>query len=170
MRSDSSFFAFISHALIDPSFHTLDELGSRQTASRLDSPTQPSIDDAAHAFKHAPQQAFRERLFSPFLYYLLILELLCRIVRVGHECKYEFSLQWFKRAILAQVKDLFVLFCAFLWQYELSGPESSLTKEISMLQQLWDSFVMLIPVFFLLTMIFGAGFFIGRASKKESRE
>jgi hypothetical protein len=75
-----------------------------------------------------------------------------------------------QKAILAQVKDLFVLFCAFLWQYELSGPGSSLTKEISMLQQLWDSFVMLIPVFFLLTMIFGAGFFIGRASKKESRE
>jgi len=26
---------------------------------------------------------------------------------------------------------------------------------------------MLIPVFFLLTMIFGAGFYIGRVSKKE---
>jgi hypothetical protein len=37
-----------------------------------------------------------------------------------------------------------------------------------MLQQLWDSFVLLIPVFFLLLMIFGAGFFIGRVSKKES--
>jgi len=37
-----------------------------------------------------------------------------------------------------------------------------------MLQQLWDSFVMLIPVFFLLTMIFGAGFYIGRVSKKDS--
>lgn len=36
-----------------------------------------------------------------------------------------------------------------------------------MLQQLWDSFVMLIPVFFLLTMIFGAGVFIGRVSKRE---
>jgi hypothetical protein len=36
-----------------------------------------------------------------------------------------------------------------------------------MLQQLWDSFIMLIPVFFLLTMIFGAGFYIGRVSKKE---
>lgn len=39
-----------------------------------------------------------------------------------------------------------------------------------MLQQLWDSFVMLIPVFFLLTMIFGAGFFIGRVNGKNSRE
>ena len=37
-----------------------------------------------------------------------------------------------------------------------------------MLQQLWDSFVLLIPVFFLLLMIFGAGFFIGRVTKKES--
>ena len=37
-----------------------------------------------------------------------------------------------------------------------------------MLQQLWDSFVLLIPVFFLLIMIFGAGFYIGRVSKKDS--
>jgi hypothetical protein len=36
-----------------------------------------------------------------------------------------------------------------------------------MLEQLWDSFVMLIPVFFLLTMIFGAGFYIGRVSKNQ---
>ncbi len=36
-----------------------------------------------------------------------------------------------------------------------------------MLQQLFDSIVLLIPVFFLLTMIFGAGFYIGRVSKKE---
>ena len=38
---------------------------------------------------------------------------------------------------------------------------------LQMLQQIWDTFVMLIPVFFLLTMIFGAGFYIGRVSKKE---
>ena len=36
-----------------------------------------------------------------------------------------------------------------------------------MLQQLWDTFIILIPVFFLLTMIFGAGFYIGRVSKRE---
>ena len=36
-----------------------------------------------------------------------------------------------------------------------------------MMQQVWDSFVMLIPVFILLTMIFAAGFYIGRVSKKE---
>jgi len=36
-----------------------------------------------------------------------------------------------------------------------------------MLQQLWDSFVLLIPVFFLLTLIFVAGFYIGRVSKRE---
>ena len=36
-----------------------------------------------------------------------------------------------------------------------------------MLQQVWDSFLMLIPVFFLLTMIFGAAFYIGLVSKKE---
>ena len=35
------------------------------------------------------------------------------------------------------------------------------------MQQLWDTFVMMIPVFILLTMIFGAGFYIGRVSKKE---
>lgn len=37
-----------------------------------------------------------------------------------------------------------------------------------MLQQIFDTFVMLIPVFILLTMIFGAGFYIGRVSKKDS--
>ena len=36
-----------------------------------------------------------------------------------------------------------------------------------MLQSMWDTFVMLIPVFLLLTMIFGAGFYIGRVSKRE---
>ena len=36
-----------------------------------------------------------------------------------------------------------------------------------MLTQVWDTFLMLIPVFILLTMIFGAGFYIGRVSKKE---
>lgn len=37
-----------------------------------------------------------------------------------------------------------------------------------MLQLLWDNFIMLIPVFVLLTMIFGAGVYIGRVSKKDS--
>ena len=37
-----------------------------------------------------------------------------------------------------------------------------------MLELLWDNFVMLIPVFLLLTMIFGAGFYIGRVSKRDS--
>ena len=37
-----------------------------------------------------------------------------------------------------------------------------------MLQQIFDTFVMLIPVFILLMMIFGAGFYIGRVSKKDS--
>ena len=36
-----------------------------------------------------------------------------------------------------------------------------------MLQQLWDSLIMLIPVFVILTMFFGAGFYIGRVSKKQ---
>ena len=36
-----------------------------------------------------------------------------------------------------------------------------------MMQQLWDTFVMMIPVFVLLTMIFGAGFYIGRVSKRD---
>ena len=36
-----------------------------------------------------------------------------------------------------------------------------------MLDELWRTFVVMIPVFFLLTMIFGAGFYIGRVSKKQ---
>jgi len=36
-----------------------------------------------------------------------------------------------------------------------------------MLEQIWGTFVMMIPVFLLLTMIFGAGFFIGRVTRKE---
>jgi hypothetical protein len=36
-----------------------------------------------------------------------------------------------------------------------------------MLQQLLDSIVLLIPVFFLLTLVFGAGVYIGRVSKRE---
>jgi hypothetical protein len=36
-----------------------------------------------------------------------------------------------------------------------------------MLDELWNSFVLLIPVFVLLTLIFGAGFYIGRVSKRE---
>jgi hypothetical protein len=36
-----------------------------------------------------------------------------------------------------------------------------------MLEQLWGTLVQLIPVFVLLTMMFGAGFFVGRASKKD---
>ena len=36
-----------------------------------------------------------------------------------------------------------------------------------MLQQIFDTFVILIPVFVLLTMIFGAGFYIGRVSKRD---
>ena len=36
-----------------------------------------------------------------------------------------------------------------------------------MVSELWNTFVMLIPVFFLLTLIFGAGFVIGRISKRE---
>jgi hypothetical protein len=37
-----------------------------------------------------------------------------------------------------------------------------------MMKQIWDTFVMMIPVFVLLTMIFGAGFYIGRVSKRDS--
>ncbi len=36
-----------------------------------------------------------------------------------------------------------------------------------MVRQLWDAFVLLIPVFFLLTLLFVAGFVIGRISKRE---
>lgn len=36
-----------------------------------------------------------------------------------------------------------------------------------MLQELWDTFILLIPVFILLLMIFGAGFYIGRVSARQ---
>jgi hypothetical protein len=36
-----------------------------------------------------------------------------------------------------------------------------------MVSELWNTFVMLIPVFVLLTLIFGAGFYIGRVSKRQ---
>jgi hypothetical protein len=36
-----------------------------------------------------------------------------------------------------------------------------------MLEELWQSFIVMIPIFILLTMIFGAGFYIGRVTKKE---
>ncbi len=36
-----------------------------------------------------------------------------------------------------------------------------------MLEELWITFITMIPVFVLLTMIFGAGFVIGRITKKE---
>ena len=36
-----------------------------------------------------------------------------------------------------------------------------------MVRELWETFVILIPVFVLLTLIFGAGFYIGRVSKRE---
>ena len=37
-----------------------------------------------------------------------------------------------------------------------------------MLRELWETFVLLIPVFILLAMMFGAGFFIGRKSVSKS--
>jgi hypothetical protein len=35
------------------------------------------------------------------------------------------------------------------------------------MDQIWGTFVTLIPVFFLLTIVFGAGIYIGRVSKRE---
>ncbi len=37
-----------------------------------------------------------------------------------------------------------------------------------MLRELWDTIILLIPVFVLLAMMFGAGFFIGRKSNQQS--
>jgi uncharacterized protein YneF (UPF0154 family) len=36
-----------------------------------------------------------------------------------------------------------------------------------MLQELWQTIILLIPIFFLLSLMFGAGFFIGRKSVKR---
>jgi hypothetical protein len=36
-----------------------------------------------------------------------------------------------------------------------------------MFEQLWGTLVLLVPVFLLLAMMFGAGFVIGRVTKKE---
>jgi hypothetical protein len=48
---------------------------------------------------------------------------------------------------------------------------STLPKKVDleMLQEFWGTLVLLIPVFLLLAMMFGAGFFIGRISKKSER-
>ena len=67
MRRDSSFFAFVANALIDQSLHPFDELGGCESASRLDSATQSSIDDAAHTFEHASQDAFGQCFLAFFL-------------------------------------------------------------------------------------------------------
>jgi hypothetical protein len=37
-----------------------------------------------------------------------------------------------------------------------------------MLQEIFDTIVLLLPVFLLLAMMFGAGFLIGRVSKKNN--
>jgi hypothetical protein len=42
-------------------------------------------------------------------------------------------------------------------------------KEVrKMLQEVFDTIVLLLPVFLLLAMMFGAGFLIGRVSKKNN--
>jgi hypothetical protein len=38
-----------------------------------------------------------------------------------------------------------------------------------MIEQLWGTLVTLVPVFLLLGMMFGAGFVVGRVTKKEQR-
>ena len=49
------------------------------------------------------------------------------------------------------------------------SPHVNLTTEATqMLEELWQSFVVMIPIFILLTMIFGAGFYIGRVTKKDT--
>lgn len=42
----------------------------------------------------------------------------------------------------------------------------SVLKEVEMFEQLWGQLVLLIPVFLLLALMFGAGFVIGRVTKK----
>jgi flagellar biogenesis protein FliO len=39
-----------------------------------------------------------------------------------------------------------------------------------MIGELWNTFVLLIPVFFLLTLIFGAGFIVGRLTSDRIRK
>ena len=53
------------------------------------------------------------------------------------------------------------------WIHRPLTSRQSESGGLQMFQQIWDTFIMLIPVFFLLTMIFGAGFYIGRVSKRE---
>jgi hypothetical protein len=36
-----------------------------------------------------------------------------------------------------------------------------------MLEEVWQSFIIMIPVFILLTLIFAAGFVVGRITKRE---
>ena len=59
VRRDSSFIAFVSDALINEAFHALDEFGSGEPATRLHGAAETAIDDAAHSFEYAAQEAFR---------------------------------------------------------------------------------------------------------------
>ena len=79
MRRDSSFIPLVADALVYQALHAFDELGSGESAARVDGPTEPAIDGAAHSFKNATQEAFRQCFLALLLYNLF------RIVSVSHE-------------------------------------------------------------------------------------
>src|ERR1044072_3149287 len=79
MRRDSSFIPLFADALVNQALHALDELGSGESAAGVDGATEPAIDDAAHSFKDATQEAFRQCFLALLLYNLF------RIVSVSHE-------------------------------------------------------------------------------------
>src|SRR6185369_6647358 len=78
MRRDSSFITFIPDALVYQALHAFDELGSGEPASRVDGAAELAIDDGAHSFKDATQEAFRQG-------FLALLFSVCRILSVSHE-------------------------------------------------------------------------------------
>ena len=79
MWCDSSFIPLIADALVYQALHAFDELGSGEPAARIDSAAELAIDDGAHSFKDATQEAFRQS-FLALLFYNLF-----RLVSVSHE-------------------------------------------------------------------------------------
>src|SRR5215212_6740671 len=84
MRRDAAFIALVAHSFIDKALHALDELRGGESGFWLDSAAEPAVDDAAHSFEDATQEAFRQCFLAFPSYSLLILEL-AGIVSVSHE-------------------------------------------------------------------------------------
>ena len=95
MRRDSSALALVADALVDQLLHAFDELGGGESAAGFDGASEAAVDDVAHSFEHAAENAFGQRLFTPLLLALVVFELICRVACVSHEQ----SIQVFRRGV-----------------------------------------------------------------------